>query len=37
MIESGLELADRVEKAWDVKRIPDSRTPDRFASVRALG
>lgn len=37
MIESGLELVDSVEKVWDVKRIPDSRTPGQFDSVRALG
>lgn len=36
MIESGLELADRVETAWDINRIPGSGTPGRLASVRAL-
>lgn len=29
-------LADRVETAWDVNRIPDSRTPAQRASDRAL-
>lgn len=34
--ESGLELADRVEAAWDISRAPGSRTPGRLASDRAL-
>ena len=36
MRESGRELADRVEAASDITRIPDSRTPGRLASDRAL-
>lgn len=36
MLESGLELADRVEAAWDINRIPDSGTPGRLASDRTL-
>lgn len=36
MIESGLELADRVEAAEDFNRVPGSRTPGRLASDRAL-
>ena len=36
ILESGIELADRVETAWDISRIPDSRTPARPASDRAL-
>ena len=36
MLESGLELAYRVEAAWDINRILDSRTPGRLASDRAL-
>ena len=36
MLESGLELADRVEPAYDIYHIPDSRTPSRLASDRAL-
>ena len=36
MLESGLELADRVEAAYDINRVPDSRTPGRLASDRAL-
>ena len=36
MLESGLELADRVEAAWDINRVPDSRMPGRPASNRAL-
>lgn len=36
MLESGLELADRVEAAWDISRVPGSRTPDRLASNQAL-
>ena len=36
MLESGLELADRVEAAQDINRIPNSRTPGRLASDRAL-
>lgn len=36
MLEFGLELADRVETAWDINRIPDCRMPGRLASDRAL-
>lgn len=36
MIESGLELADRVEAAEDFNRVPGSRTPGRLASDQAL-
>lgn len=36
MLESGLELADRVETAWDINRIPDSRTLVRLASDQTL-
>lgn len=36
MLESGLELADRVETTWDINRIPDSRTPVRLASDQTL-
>lgn len=36
MLESGLEFADRVETAWDINRIPDSRTPVRLASDQTL-
>ena len=36
MLESGLELADGVETAWDINRVPNSRTPGRPASGRAL-
>lgn len=36
MIESGLELADRIEAAWDINRVPGSRFqdagPTRFGS-----
>lgn len=30
------DLADRIETAWNINRIPDSRTPGRLASDRAL-
>lgn len=36
MIESGLELADRIGAASNTNRIPSSRTPSRLASDRAL-
>lgn len=36
MIESGLELSDRIEAAKDINRVPGSRTPGRLASDRAL-
>lgn len=36
MIESGLELADRIETALDINRVPGSRIPGRLASDRAL-
>ena len=36
MLESGLELADRVEAAWDISRAPGFRAPGRLASDRAL-
>lgn len=36
MIESGLELADRIEAVQDINRIPVFWTPGRLASDRAL-
>lgn len=36
MLESGLELADTVETAWDISRAPGFRAPGRLASDRAL-
>lgn len=36
MLESGLELANRVETAQDISRIPDCRMPGQLASDRAL-
>lgn len=31
MIESALEHADSIEAAWDINRVPDSRTPGCLA------
>ena len=36
IIESGPELADRIETAQDINRVPGSRTPGRLASNRVL-
>ena len=36
ILESGIELADRVETTYDFNRIPDCRMPGRLASDRAL-
>ena len=36
MIESGLELADRIEAVQDINRIPGFWAPGRLASDRAL-
>ncbi len=36
MLESGLELANRVETAQDISRIPDCRMPGQLAPDRAL-
>lgn len=39
MIESGLELADRIEAAWDINRVPGSRfqVPGRRANSLRIG
>lgn len=39
IIESGLELADRVEAAWDINRVPGSRfqVPGRRADSLRIG
>lgn len=36
MIESSLELTDKIETAQEINRAPGSRTPGRLASDRAL-